>query len=43
MVGAGGNDADRRASEREEIEFLAASESHFPPILHSRQTLAFLT
>ena len=31
MVGAGGNDADRRASEREEIEFLAASESHFPP------------
>ena len=36
MVGAGGNDADRRASERE-IEFLAASESHFPP-LHSRQT-----
>ena len=32
---------DERASEREEIEFLAASESHFPP-LHSRH-LAFLT
>ncbi len=46
MVGAGGNDAAPTDERRDEqMEFLAASESHFPPLPHTpdRQTLAFLT